>query len=171
MFAFHIFQFGDTGFVGRNHLVGIQVQTGNGFQVFISVAFKAVRAVHALICIAADCDGNLGLPPSETMFRLAIPPADAWLAALTEGTVLFQLLVMAAPTAYRAPDAEAVGKLILILSVVAAGAFFGASAFLSPPPQPVNAPTINMVAKDALTMRFKGFFHISSPPKKINMLR
>ena len=96
--------------------------------------------------------------PSETMFRLAIPPADAWLAALTEGTVLFQLLVMAAPTAYRAPDAEAVGKLILILSVAAAGAFFGASAFLSPPPQPVNAPTINMVAKDALTMRFKDFF-------------
>ena len=62
MFAFHIFQFRDTGFIGHNHLVGIQVQTGNGFQVFISMAFKAVRTVHALVCIAADCDGNLGFP-------------------------------------------------------------------------------------------------------------
>ena len=103
--------------------------------------------------------------PSETMFRLAIPPADAWLAALTVGTVLFQLLVMAAPTAYRAPDAEAVGKLIFTFSVAAAGAFFGASAFFSPPPQPTRAPTMNMAAKDALNTRFKDFLIFLLPLK------
>ena len=37
--------------------------------------------------------------PSDTMFRFAMPPADAWLEACTPGTWLLHMFVIAAPTA------------------------------------------------------------------------
>ena len=102
--------------------------------------------------------------PSATIFKLAITPAEAWLDALIPGTVLFQVFVIAAPTAYNAPEAEAVGKLIFTFSpVVAAG--LGVSAFFSPP-QPATAETMRTAANAALKIRFDEYIIALYPLKK-----
>ena len=107
-----------------------------------------LRHWYTLLEIAMDTCAS----PSETMFRLAIPPAEAWLAACTPGTLLLHILVIAAPTAYRAPDAPAVGK--LIFTVCAAGCDDGADAFFSPP-QPAIIPAAAKAASETATAFFK----------------
>ena len=91
--------------------------------------------------------------PSDTMFRFAMPPADAWLEACTPGTWLLHMFVIAAPTAYSAPEAPAVGKLILIVCP-AAGFAAPEAAFLSSP-HPARAPVRVRAASDSAI----AFFH------------
>ena len=63
------------------------------------------RVQETLIPLAGELAGGTPAQPVDQ-------GEVAWLEALTKSILVSHRLVMAAPTAYRAPEADAVGKLI-----------------------------------------------------------
>ena len=60
MLAFDIGQGPDARLVGHDDLIRVQVEAGDGLQIFVGMAFETVRAVQALGHVARNGDGDLG---------------------------------------------------------------------------------------------------------------
>ena len=59
--AGHIGQRGNAGLLGDHHLIGVKVQAGDDLQIVIGVTLETVGAVEALVAVAGDGNGHLGL--------------------------------------------------------------------------------------------------------------